>query len=780
MADGALTPPSHGSTGDHAQSPGLAGLTAAGHASHLSAQHSHPDSHYSLHAHSAAGHDAGRGASVFASSSQPSHLSAATSSGQAVPQQFYPGASEPQLGRTSSYSSYMHGHAIGAGAAHAASDHGPSDLQYMPPSRAPQNPPPARGMRQSRSNGTLGAAAAILGMSEALGGVAGEENHQQPSAGRAEGGRGGALRPGLLVGDLGARLGMRSDNAAGRLAQADLATARAIDEQNAEGGSGDAMAGAGGRGDAADGSRSAGGGRRKSRGASGGAKSGSGGNKATGKKRRFLWDDLLHRRFVGAIFDFGTRHATPKALFQLMQPAPSHMTSDHIKSHLQKYRANYGRSRDAFLLEYERALREARARAREIEVRTGVTPFPPGFSTFPLQMPAHLQSGAPPPHNASGELPEWTRKQLEQSRSGPNEMDYGVQAILQGGAKKGAVSGLKPLTAEDEAGLHRVEGTTYGSLSSVSPSSSASGEAGGGKRAHGRNRRAQAGGSSGGRGSAGSAGGSSSGKGSIGVGGPTVLEAFGQSELRAPAMSALAMHTADVHARALHDPGLPLADAWRAIREGMGPAEMAVGAVSKALEDFLKASNDSSGQGLDAATAAASSARAAAAFAQQKVHSLLEGLANAADDLEEATRRAVAQQLPGDAVGPFPPHLYCDPLRAARLMADSDAADVVPRLDAQVLAAVYGNGDGAELPGLNEAKDSMLDALGELPRSELNDARAMPESARSNAIAWGASGTAIRDDIESGEQAAAMGAMAVTAEAADRRAAPHALSLAHA
>lgn len=167
---------------------------------------------------------------------------------------------------------------------------------------------------------------------------------------------------------------------------------------------------------------------------------------ASGRKRRFLWDDLLHRRFVGAIFDFGTRHATPKALFQLMQPAPSHMTSDHIKSHLQKYRANYGRSRDAFLLEYERALRESRARAQEIELRTGVTPFPPGFSTFPVQMPPHMQSGAQPAHNMAGDLPASVRATLEKSKSGPNEGDYGVQAIMQGGAKKGASQGLEPLT----------------------------------------------------------------------------------------------------------------------------------------------------------------------------------------------------------------------------------------------------------------------------------------------------------------------------------------------
>jgi SHAQKYF class myb-like DNA-binding protein len=52
----------------------------------------------------------------------------------------------------------------------------------------------------------------------------------------------------------------------------------------------------------------------------GGAGGGDRGGGDRGKaKRRFLWTENLHRRFVAAMFDYGVQNATPKTLFQLMQ-----------------------------------------------------------------------------------------------------------------------------------------------------------------------------------------------------------------------------------------------------------------------------------------------------------------------------------------------------------------------------------------------------------------------------------------------------------------------------
>jgi len=139
------------------------------------------------------------------------------------------------------------------------------------------------------------------------------------------------------------------------------------------------------------------------------------------RRKRFLWTDDLHRRFTCAIFDHGMKvcmiaafrrlslHSalfcrcftardvqacTPKILFELMQPVPDNMTSDHIKSHLQKYRANSQSSRDEFLADYDRALQEATSKAQAAEA-TGQVVFPPGFSTFPFSMRPAAQASWP-------------------------------------------------------------------------------------------------------------------------------------------------------------------------------------------------------------------------------------------------------------------------------------------------------------------------------------------------------------------------------------------------
>ncbi len=78
-----------------------------------------------------------------------------------------------------------------------------------------------------------------------------------------------------------------------------------------------------------------------------------------------------------------------------MQPVPDNMTSDHIKSHLQKYRANSKSSRDEFMADYDRALQEATSKAQAAEA-AGQAVFPPGFSTFPFSMPPPAQTAWPP------------------------------------------------------------------------------------------------------------------------------------------------------------------------------------------------------------------------------------------------------------------------------------------------------------------------------------------------------------------------------------------------
>ncbi|TDH74078.1 uncharacterized protein CCR75_009396 [Bremia lactucae] len=84
------------------------------------------------------------------------------------------------------------------------------------------------------------------------------------------------------------------------------------------------------------------------------------------KTKRFIWPDDLHRLFVAAIFDVGLKNASPKALLTLMEAAGPNtgLTTEHLKSHLQKYRLNYERSRMEFLEFYDRSAKRNLKRRR--------------------------------------------------------------------------------------------------------------------------------------------------------------------------------------------------------------------------------------------------------------------------------------------------------------------------------------------------------------------------------------------------------------------------------
>ncbi|CAH0473200.1 unnamed protein product [Peronospora belbahrii] len=90
------------------------------------------------------------------------------------------------------------------------------------------------------------------------------------------------------------------------------------------------------------------------------------------KTKRFIWPNDLHRLFVAAIFDVGLKNASPKALLALMEAAGpnSGLTTEHLKSHLQKYRLHYERSRMEFLEYYDRsAKRNLKRRRRQNQHR---------------------------------------------------------------------------------------------------------------------------------------------------------------------------------------------------------------------------------------------------------------------------------------------------------------------------------------------------------------------------------------------------------------------------
>lgn len=60
----------------------------------------------------------------------------------------------------------------------------------------------------------------------------------------------------------------------------------------------------------------------------------------------------------------GMKHATPKELHGWMLDHSEHsgLTTEHLKSHLQKYRSNYKRSKQEFLDLYQQSMSETSSR----------------------------------------------------------------------------------------------------------------------------------------------------------------------------------------------------------------------------------------------------------------------------------------------------------------------------------------------------------------------------------------------------------------------------------
>mmetsp|Transcript_33017 Transcript_33017/g.79836 ORF Transcript_33017/g.79836 Transcript_33017/m.79836 type:complete len:591 (-) Transcript_33017:99-1871(-) len=71
--------------------------------------------------------------------------------------------------------------------------------------------------------------------------------------------------------------------------------------------------------------------------------------------KRFTWPDDLHRDFVSAIFDVGLKHSSPSTIIEHMPKNPD-ITTERIKSHLQKYRLHRQKSKQEFMTSYEASL----------------------------------------------------------------------------------------------------------------------------------------------------------------------------------------------------------------------------------------------------------------------------------------------------------------------------------------------------------------------------------------------------------------------------------------
>ena len=104
------------------------------------------------------------------------------------------------------------------------------------------------------------------------------------------------------------------------------------------------------------------------------------------KRKRYTWSEDLHRRFLSTIFDIGLRQAKPKLLLELLQ-LPEGLTTEHIKSHLQKYRKNSKKTRELFMAQFDIAKEQATQNHDGKALNPGFHAYPMPVGRFPLRLP---------------------------------------------------------------------------------------------------------------------------------------------------------------------------------------------------------------------------------------------------------------------------------------------------------------------------------------------------------------------------------------------------------
>jgi len=61
------------------------------------------------------------------------------------------------------------------------------------------------------------------------------------------------------------------------------------------------------------------------------------------------WSVALHREFAAAVYEVGMSRSSPSIILQNMQTTDEMITSERVKSHLQKYRRKQPKGKEDFL-----------------------------------------------------------------------------------------------------------------------------------------------------------------------------------------------------------------------------------------------------------------------------------------------------------------------------------------------------------------------------------------------------------------------------------------------
>lgn len=71
------------------------------------------------------------------------------------------------------------------------------------------------------------------------------------------------------------------------------------------------------------------------------------------------WSETMHRSFAEAIYDIGVKNASPAVIMEQMSTTDTSITSERVKSHLQKYRNNKEKSKQEFFSEFDAWMQKA-------------------------------------------------------------------------------------------------------------------------------------------------------------------------------------------------------------------------------------------------------------------------------------------------------------------------------------------------------------------------------------------------------------------------------------
>lgn len=135
------------------------------------------------------------------------------------------------------------------------------------------------------------------------------------------------------------------------------------------------------------------------------------------------------------IFELGLAHSSPKVLMNYMPQAVERgLSSEHIKSHLQKYRIHHERSKEEFISYYNQYIKE------QFDMFEQSREWESDGSTFPEQSIANAILPSPNPNAIS---PRLTNSATRGSIAAAAAL-VGQTSSSQGGNQTGAISGKRP------------------------------------------------------------------------------------------------------------------------------------------------------------------------------------------------------------------------------------------------------------------------------------------------------------------------------------------------